>query len=303
MRPESGNPAADAVIARLASRAHGVVTRSELLGAGITFGQIRRRLDRGALIAVHRGVYRVGHRAPSLDAHYMAAVKACGDRAVLCARAAAHLWVLLKGSPPQPEVLAPVKRRVPGVITHRASSIEPGDVVIRRGIAVTTVARTIADIASSLPQASLARACHEAGVLYGLTPKQVEAVLGRRPSSPGAGTLRRVLYGEIPVTLSRLESRFIERLREAGLSLPQTNRPADGRRVDCRWPEHRLTVELDSYRYHSSRHSWERDRRREREAHARGDEFRRYTWLDVFEDPAFMLAELRALLTVARRIA
>jgi very-short-patch-repair endonuclease len=86
-------------------------------------------------------------------------------------------------------------------------------------------------------------------------------------------------------------------LRGEGLDLPITNRPAGGRRVDCRWPEHRLTVELDSYQYHRSRHSWEQDRRRERQAYARGDDFRRYTWGDVFEHPSPMLAELRALLT------
>jgi hypothetical protein len=59
----------------------------------------------------------------------------------------------------------------------------------------------------------------------------------------------------------------------------------------------RLTVELDGYRYHSSRHAWELDRRREREAYARGDDFRRYTYGDVFEDSAPMLAELGAVLS------
>jgi hypothetical protein len=106
----------------------------------------------------------------------------------------------------------------------------------------------------------------------------------------------RVLHGDVPVTLSRLEARFLELLGEAGLPLPVTNRVAGGHRVDCRWPQHRLTVELDSYRYHQSRHAWEQDRRREREARARADEFRRYTWGDVFEHPALMLAELTALL-------
>ena len=86
-------------------------------------------------------------------------------------------------------------------------------------------------------------------------------------------------------------------LRAHGLRLPQTNRIAGGRRVDCRWPEQRLTVELDGYRYHHSRHAWEQDRRRERDAHARGDQHRRYTYGDVFEDPRQMLAELRALLS------
>jgi hypothetical protein len=66
--------------------------------------------------------------------------------------------------------------------------------------------------------------------------------------------------------------------------------------VDCRWPAARLTVGLDSYRYHGSRHAWQQDRRREREARARGDEFLRYTWADVYEEPAAMLRELRGLL-------
>ncbi len=99
------------------------------------------------------------------------------------------------------------------------------------------------------------------------------------------------------MTLSELERALPESgSNEAGLPLPKTNKRAHGRRVDCRWPDHRLTVELDSYRYHRSRHAWEQDRRREREARARGDEFRRYTHGDVVESPRLMLAELRALL-------
>jgi len=76
------------------------------------------------------------------------------------------------------------------------------------------------------------------------------------------------------------------------------NRRTDNRYVDCRWPEQRLTVELDSYRYHGTRHAWEQDHDREREARARGDEFRRFTWRNVVEDPEPMLADLRGLLTV-----
>jgi very-short-patch-repair endonuclease len=299
MRPEAGKAGEETteeVIARVASASHGVVTRSDLLQAGLAAGQIKRRVARGALIIVHRGIYRVGHRAPNREAHYTAAVKACGDGAVLCGRAAAHLWNLFKGSPPQPEVLAPAKRLVRGVITHRAGAIDSRDITTARGVPVTTVSRTLVDLASSLPQPALARACHEAEVLHGTPPDQIEEVLARRPSSPGAGKLRAIIHGGIPVTLSTLEARFLRRLREAGLPLPETNRPAGGSRVDCRWPARRLTVELDSYRYHRSRHSWEKDRQREREARTRGDEFRRYTYRDVFEDPQFMLAELRKLL-------
>jgi very-short-patch-repair endonuclease len=118
----------------------------------------------------------------------------------------------------------------------------------------------------------------------------------QRPNTKGAKNLRAVVHGDEPVTLSRLERAFFELLREHGLPLPQTNKPAGGRRVDCRWPERRLTVELDSYRFHHSRHAWEQDRQREREARARGDEFRRYTYGDVFGDQRYVVTELRSLL-------
>jgi very-short-patch-repair endonuclease len=152
------------------------------------------------------------------------------------------------------------------------------------------------DLCSSLQLEDLARACHEAGVLHRTTTGQVEKILTKRPNTPGAKELRRVMRGDVHVTLSALERRFLERLDEASLPHPITNKPAGSKRVDCRWPQHNLTVELDSYRFHNSRHAWEQDRRREREAHARGDDFRRYTPYDVFDAPEQMLAELRGLL-------
>jgi hypothetical protein len=136
----------------------------------VTPKQVKRRVARGAMIVVHRGVYRVGHKSPSLEAHYTAAVKGCGKEAVLCGRAAAYLWKLIKGRPPQPEVLAPTNRCVPGVITHRAAVIDRADVTSIRRIPLTTVPRTLVDLASSLPEPALARACHEAEVTTGPRP-------------------------------------------------------------------------------------------------------------------------------------
>jgi predicted transcriptional regulator of viral defense system len=284
---------ADQIIARIAASQHGVVTRAQLLSARISRRSIARRLDKGSLIGVHRGVYRVGHMAPSVNATFIAAVCACGEGAVLSGGAAGHLLGLVKGAPPRPEVTAPGERDVKGVTTRRSREVEP---MTWHGIPVTTVARTLVDLAESLSAPELARAVHEAGIRHGTTPEDVEAVLNRRPNSPGAAKLRAVLRGDVHLTLSKLESAFLRLLRNAGLPLPITNRPAGGRFVDCRWPEQKLTVELDSYRYHSSRHAWERDRRRERQAYARGDEFRRYTWSDVVEAPRPMLRELRAVL-------
>lgn len=226
----------------------------------------------------------------------MAAVLACGEGAVLSGRAAGHLLGVLKGPAPPPEVMAPRERRIEGITTHRERAAQPAQATTWRGIPVTSVPRTLVDLAAHLSLDDLARACHEAGVRHRTTPAQMERILARRRNAKGARKLRLVLGGDAHVTLSALEKRFLALLRKHGLALPITNRPAGGRRVDCRWPDHRLTVELDGYRYHGSRYAWEQDRRREREAYARGDEFRRYTYGDVFEDSLLMLAELRDLI-------
>ena len=206
-------------VAQLAEAAHGVVTHGELLAAGVSADEIRWRLRIGALLTEYRGVYRVGHRAPSVEARYMAAVKACGNGAVLSGRAAAYLLGLIRGTAPPPEVTAPTERRVPGVITHRARGA-PLEAMRWRGIPVTTVARTLVDLAAVLDLDALARACHEAGVRFGTTPGEVDAVLARRPRVKGVGKLRQILHGDVRVTLSALEKRFLQRLTEAGLPLP-----------------------------------------------------------------------------------
>jgi very-short-patch-repair endonuclease len=119
-----------------------------------------------------------------------------------------------------------------------------------------------------------------------------------------SGFAAAAVYGLIkaaspPPEVSTTADRILALLRSANLPLPQTNRPASGRYVDCRWPEHNLTVELDSYTYHHTRHAWEQDRRRARQAHARGDDFRRYTRDDVKKDSQQVLVELRGLLSGA----
>ena len=273
----------------MAARSHGVVTRAELLDGGITKAEIDGRLRTGSLIAVFRGVYRVGHRAPSVEARYMAAVKACGGGALLSGLAAAHLFGLVRGTAPPPEVSARTERRIKGVQVRRVRRLGKGDGTVRRGIPVTTVPRTLIALSSLLSFDELAKAAHEATVRYEITN------VDRAPQR-----LKAILEGDAPILLSRLEHGFCARLREAGLPLPITNRPAGGHYVDCRWPEHKLTVELDSYKFHKTRYAWEQDRRRDRAARRRGDQFRRYTWRDVFEEPADMLTEVDEILLAPR---
>src|SRR3954449_7576877 len=215
----------EAVIGRIASRQHGLVTRVQLLRAGVTAQEIRGRVRAGALLRVYRGVYRAGHRAPCLEADYLAAVLACGPEARLSGRAAGHLLGLLTGRAPAPEVTAPRLRRVPGVRARRGR-IDRADRAIHRGIPVTAVPRTLIDLAADLSFDALARACHEAGVRYRMTPAHLSAALARRPrNTPGAPKLRRIVDGDARVTLSPLEHRFLELLAEHGLPLPRTHPP------------------------------------------------------------------------------
>jgi hypothetical protein len=137
-------------LAELAGRSHGIVTRAELLRAGITHEEIRTRLANGALISLHRGVYRVGHAAPSLEARFTAAVQACGPGSLLCGRAAGYLLYLLKRPPSLPEVLTARHRRPSKVTVHRCRSIDRRDATTWRGVPVTTVPRTLVDLAAVL---------------------------------------------------------------------------------------------------------------------------------------------------------
>ena len=290
--------------AALAGRSKGLVRRRDLARAGLTRHDIERLVRRGVLLRVYRGVYRVGHRAPSVEATYLAAVWACGEGSLLSVRAAAHNFELTKGGPPAPHVTTPTERRVRGIITRRSPKMCRHEATTWKGIPTTTVAATLVDLAAVLTSpGDLARACHEAQVRHGTTPAHVEAVLQRRRNAPGAKRLRAVLDGDDPTLLSHLERAFRTLLTEHGLPLPATNRKQGAHHVDCRWPEHRLTVELDSYRYHHTRHAFEGDRRREREARARGDDFRRLTYGDVLERPGPTVAELAAKLTPGARTA
>jgi putative AbiEi antitoxin of type IV toxin-antitoxin system len=107
----------DWVIARMAERQHGVVSRAQLLGAGIESHEIEYRLGVGRLHRRYRGVYCVGHDVLGRDGHRMAAVLATGPRAVLSHRGAAAAWSLWRGL--YLEVTVPTHRSRRGIHVHR----------------------------------------------------------------------------------------------------------------------------------------------------------------------------------------
>jgi hypothetical protein len=285
------------VIARIAGLQHGIATWAEMLAAGVSEKEVRHRVRIGLLIRVHRGVYSVGHRPLTVEAWYMAAVKACGDGAVLCGRAAAYLLGILKSpSPPPPEVATRNQRRIDGLVTRRLK-LNRRDVTRHKGIPCTSPARTLVDLAADTDDDAFARLCHEAGVKYDTTPRQVKEALARRGRVKGAARIMRVMEGKTQVTLSVFERGFLDALEAADLPLPdQVNKRVGSKRIDCRWTKHGVTVELVSYRFHNSKYSWDQDHERKRQARARGDKWRSFTYDDVFKDQTYMLSELRELL-------
>jgi hypothetical protein len=125
---------------------------------------IERRLRRDALLPVHRGVYSVGHRRLTAEGRWMAAVLAAGSEAILSHRSAGQLWGLLPRAPSRPEITRPRSfRQRDGIVAHR-SAISPDEIEVVDGIPVTSVSRTLLDLAGVLSRSQLERALNEAEV-------------------------------------------------------------------------------------------------------------------------------------------
>jgi hypothetical protein len=275
----------------LAASQHGRVKREQLLAEGIDASRIRRWLADGRLHQVHRGVYAIGRPPPSMHGEYMAAVLACGRGAALSHRADAHLLkIIVCSKPPPPEVTVPTanRRARPGIAVHRVRSLPVEDTSEFEGIPVTTVPRLLLDLAPSLSDESLTRACDTAWHEHRTSPDMILACIERNHGKPGASRLRRALGSD--VTLSMLEDAFIALLRRHNLPLPRTNIDHAGHRVDCHWPAEGLTVELVSYRWHASRRAFEADVTRRR-----GSNHLAFSYGDICERGRATVAELTFL--------
>lgn len=295
MRGSSSTIARAAAVAR---RQHGLVTREQLLAAAIHSSTIQRWLAKDLLHRVHPGVYRLGHRAASTEATYLAAVLAGGDGAAMCGFAAAHHYDAFGRRPPAPEITAPGDLVLRGVITRRLAPLAEDEVRVHRGVPTTSPARTMVDLAGRASLEALTEISHRLRILQRLEAQDVFTVMARRGRINGAAKLRAIYVGDSAVLLSRLERAFMGLLRAARLPLPVTNRKEGSFYIDCRWPG--LTVKLVSFAYHATRREWKRDQRRAREAYARGDEFRTYTWDDVHDTPDVVVGELTPLIPMDR---
>jgi very-short-patch-repair endonuclease len=282
MGPQNRSPHADEAISSLAAAQHGVLTWRQLRERGVGERAIKRRVVAGRLVRVYRGVYAAGHAHLTLDGRWMAAVLACGPGAALSHRAAAALWALRPAWRHWLEVSSTHEVTVRGVLTHRVRDMET---TIVRGIPVTTVGRTLTDLADVTNPRILHQVLDQAEILRLDAPVKVRN--GRR----GAGSLKRPLEQLDPlphVPRSELERRFMALCP----TKPAMGLVVEGFETDFAWPEHKVIAELDGWETHRTRTAFQSDRRRDVALRLAGWIVLRFTYRDVVYEPRYVTATL-----------
>jgi hypothetical protein len=267
----------DAAISDFALRQHGVITAAQLRQAGLSYAAISQRVKSGRLHRIHRGVYAVGHPAASQHAKWMAAVLACGPSAVLSHRSAAALWELLRPIEGPVEVSIRTKNgRRPryGIRVHRRAGLPMQSLTIRSLIPVTVPWQTIEDLRGVVSPQLQRRALRQAEVRR----------LAPGPHSPGDRTR------------SDLELYFLNLCRRNGIPPPLVNVRIGRWTVDFLWPEHRLVVETDSWRFHGGSVAFEDDHARDLDLRRRGYAVHRFSERQIREEEDVVVFDLAAAL-------
>jgi predicted transcriptional regulator of viral defense system len=293
----------DQRVAELAAGQWGVVSLSQLRMAGLSEDAVQRRQRAGRLHRLHRGVYAVGHTVLRIEGRRLAAVLACGPGAVLSHRSAAAHWGLLPTGTTRIDVTAPRTRAGDATIRlHHSRSLIARDTDTHKGIPITSVARTLLDLAATVKPDQLERALAQAEHLELYDHRAITELLARANGHRGQKALTEATALDPKLTRSEWEVRLLKLVRAAALPEPLVNlslAAADHPRleVDFCWPSHHLIVETDGWESHRTRAAFEADRRRDAALQADGWHVVRFTWRTP---DATILRRLGALLTPAR---
>jgi very-short-patch-repair endonuclease len=285
----------DQALAEIARRQHGVISAAQLHGLGIDERGIHARAAAGRLHRIHRGVFAVGHAALSLQGRCMAAVLAVGRGsmragdplldywgAAVSHRGAAMLWELLPRRAGTVDVIVPGnggRARRAGVRVHRSRSLARRDVVARRGVPLTSSARTVEDL----------RRAVAAGWPGALTPRELRRAV-RQANVLGLPVDEESRRDR---TRSDLESDFLELCRRNRFPPPEVNVRVGAYLADFLWRERRLIVETDFYLFHRGRVAFQDDRGRDLELRRLGYTVVRLSEKQVDEE-ADLVAEILA---------
>jgi predicted transcriptional regulator of viral defense system len=297
---EEVRPPSWRAVAELAARQWGVVSLEQLRARGVARGAVEKAAAVGRLHPLHRGVYAVGHVRLGREGRYLAAVLACGTRAVLSHRSAAAWWGLLQTAQAQVDVTSPHGHHaIAGVRRHQARSLIAQDTTTHEGIPTTSVARTLLDLAATVRPDRLERALAQAERLQLYDQAAIADVLSRSNGHRGRAALTRATAREPKLTRSELEAIFLRLVRQAGLPEPESNLPLaalDHPRLepDFYWPTHRLVVETDGWETHGTRAAFQTDRRRDASLVAAGWRVMRFTYDDVVHEGPTVVRRLRA---------
>ena len=261
----------------MADEQFGVVSRAQLLSAGLTRREIEAWVAARRLQRVHRGVYAVGHSVLRVEGRWMAAVLACGQGAVLSHQTAASVWELRRLGSGAVHVTVPGdpgRKKRQGIRVHRSITLTEAETTRVRGLPVTTPARTIIDLARTVTDTEPERIVHEADKRGLVDFRDLETA--RSPS------LQAVLRAYDPApTRSQLERTFLELCRDHGIKRPEVNVLIDDYLVDFVWRNRSLIVEVDGYDYHRSPKKFESDREQDVTLGMKGWTTRRFTWRQV----------------------
>jgi very-short-patch-repair endonuclease len=305
MTPRSQKPVARRVreqaLSGLATRQHGVASRSQLRSLGFGEEAIKAALAEGRLGPLHEEVFAVGHRRVSRRGYWWAGVLAYGPGTVLSHQSAAVLWGLRRRRKGPIHVTARrgrqgIRRRE-GIWIHRCK-LRSEEATTREEIPVTTVARTLFDLAEVAPYEEMKRTAEAADRRNLLQLRELEEVCERGRGRRALRPVRRLLI-ELGVPAegrSPLEIRFAEFLRDHRIPAPAQNVLVLGHEVDALWPAAKLVIELDSWEHHGDRAAFERDRARDPKLLLAGYRTIRVTHRRLDDEPEQLAAEIRALL-------
>jgi hypothetical protein len=283
----------------MAGRQFGVMSGAQLRDVGLGRGAVHNAVRSGRLHRVHHGVYALGHTLLRPEGHRLAAVLACGPGAVLSHRSAAAHWELLATSQQRIDVSAPRTRQgVPGIRLHTSRSLDAQDTTRHEGIPITTVHRTLLDLAATTRADQLENALAQAMHLQLYDQRAIDDVIARSNGHRGTKVLEEATRQEPQITKSMWEIRMLRLVRSAGLPEPICNEalhaPDHGEcHPDFYWPAHGLIVETDGWEAHRTLAAFRKDRAKDAALTAAGYKVLRFTW-DV--DDATVLRRLRPLL-------
>jgi very-short-patch-repair endonuclease len=274
----------------------------QLGGIDVDRRAVIARARDGRLRRLFRGVYSTSPYLP-VRGRLMAAVLAYGPNAVLSHRPAGLVLDITKWKGGPIDVTVPHGTRSRSGIRAHQAQLLPQDHTTVDNIPVTSVARTLLDLAATITPTHLQRAYENAEARGILDTTAISELLARSNGHRGAGALTALLTYDPTAAagaISELDRLFLDLLRAHGIPAPQTNVLVDGFLVDAYWPDANLVIELDGYEFHNDRDTFESDRRKWTSLRRAGHELLVFTYRHVVDDPEWVAATVTDPLAPSR---